>query len=132
MREIKFREYRGDGKWHYWGLLEPGKFIGPCSPNSIVQQFTGLIDSNGKEIYEGDILEFDLTEEAGYPDTDKGTVIFSKDGFWTSQDEDHLQEQLSEELEAFPTTIIGNIFEKRIKTISELAQEREDVNKLIG
>lgn len=130
MREIKFREYRGDGKWHYWGLMEEGKFIGPCSPNSIAQQFTGLFDSKGKEIYEGDILEFDLSEEAGF--NEKGIVMFSKNGFWTSQDENYLQEILAEELEAFPTIIIGNIYDKPVKTISELAQEKDDINKLIG
>jgi uncharacterized phage protein (TIGR01671 family) len=67
MREIKFREYRGDGKWHYWGLMDEGKFISPCSPNSIAYQFTGFKDKNAKDIYDGDILRYwDGTDKAHY------------------------------------------------------------------
>ncbi len=67
MRDIKFREYRGNAKFHYWGLMEEGKFIGPCSPNSIAQQFTGLYDKNGTPIFEGDIFRI---EESGDVDVE--------------------------------------------------------------
>lgn len=67
MREIKYRQALTDfGKfcgWHHWGFID-GKFVAPATnaSHSIAnaqkhsQEFTGLHDKNGKEIYEGDIM----------------------------------------------------------------------------
>jgi len=61
-REIKFRVWNLDRKeWAEYGVLDMnGSFkqegVGYHEYNYVIQLFTGLLDKNGKEIYEGDIL----------------------------------------------------------------------------
>jgi uncharacterized phage protein (TIGR01671 family) len=77
-------------------------------PNQVLMQFTGLIDPQGNEVYEGDILE----ECFGYGESALSVVSWCKDGYWIARElgsegvPDYYDSLLSEH---FETIVIGNI-----------------------
>lgn len=119
MREIKFREWETYRKTMAVGIREDYddsvgfRFLHEEAGQRILMQYTGLKDSHGNEIYEGDILEavFELLDGELETIIDKGVVVFKDCAFQVQTFEGHhepLHEwaQLSEELK-----VIGNIYE---------------------
>lgn len=75
-----------------------------CNRNLIIQQYTGLNDSKGNPIYEGDIIEQNFGEKPT-----RGLVKFSRGSFrviWPAEPYDDLGCMLIEYV-----TVIGNVFE---------------------
>lgn len=61
MREIKFRAWDKEKKIMFnWSFTEQGLYPQDFfnNDNYQVMQYTGVNDKNGKEIYEGDIVEY--------------------------------------------------------------------------
>ena len=67
--------------------------------NGELMQFTGFIDDEGKEIYEGDLLKFN---HDGY-DVVK-PIEFNNGGFW-------IKNEVAQNHLPFKRTVVGNIYE---------------------
>ena len=128
MREIKFRVWDKDknirhdlflckGKWYdiyedYGGLFSSG-LVRERLHNAIAQQFTGLYDVDGKDIYEGDIVEHPMYGEEG-----GNLAHYEVKFYWAcflldSLDGTHGGIRLHQPCKQLYTKVIGNIFENR-------------------
>lgn len=76
MKEIKFRYKTRSGK------LVSGycPFDAGVKPDS-VDQFSGLLDDDGKEIYEGDIVQTTIIDGSGSDREIVGRVVFEEGSF---------------------------------------------------
>jgi len=87
--------------------------MGPLD-NSIVQQYTGIEDKNGREIYEGDLVNFEY--EIGPGDWEKETkqeVFFEEGIFYFGRDLKFATNDCNFNKKSLE--VVGNIFENKGK-----------------
>lgn len=132
MREIKFRgKYLDDtSEWLYgnYVFIQDDIFQHKIADRNgllldidinTLGQYTGLKDENGKEIYEGDIIEFSYDMFVGNFNTfvAKGKVVFEEGAFYvevfenerTTEDEAYLLYSINLDT----IEVIGNIYENK-------------------
>jgi uncharacterized phage protein (TIGR01671 family) len=103
MRELKFRVYDSNQKklvyFDLHNIIVPDRLL--CQYDYPVQQFTGLTDSKGKDIYEGDIIKethfegwndavgfdyFGVVKHVVYTDNNNGLQVSTYSSFPKSND----------------------------------------------
>jgi uncharacterized phage protein (TIGR01671 family) len=116
MRTIKFRfrlkELTSDGyqEWFEFATLDElirgGSIVGTTAEIIAKDLFTGLLDKNGKEIYEGDVVFHEDGEYSWY-----AVVRWDEHDLYFYADLYHTNEPLQTEFVEAELEVIGNIYE---------------------
>ena len=111
MREIKIRVWLKDEKRFSYHNLSLHEYVGGLAfllEEEMLHEinlFTGLKDKNGKEIYEGDIIEFDYKEISMI-----GDIRYILGSFKICN---KLHYPIADNIDIYRNKIIGNIYENK-------------------
>ena len=107
MRELKFRARWRDTLKPIPAFMDEYCLEALNDENLIVEQYTGLKDQQGTEIYEGDIVEW--TDASGFEDG-SAVVEWNESGAWyIVNDDDNIYDYLDDVL--IDCEVIGNVHE---------------------
>jgi uncharacterized phage protein (TIGR01671 family) len=125
MREILFRGKTYDGEWVYGGYFKGGdchfipKGIGAAFvevKQETVGQFTGLFDSNGKKIFEGDIVSFyKVLGHQGIIKPFEGVVKYGRGYYYVEYINERNQEGKWSLSSCWHLVVVGNIHDNKGK-----------------
>ena len=115
-RQIRFRAWLPNEKTMigHREVIERAhlQFDGSLNASDIVMQFTGLLDRNGREIYESDIVVIKMGESERFSEVifESGGFIVEADGFFGTEEYDTLLIGCCVD-EMDEVIVIGNIHE---------------------
>jgi hypothetical protein len=130
MRKIKFRSWCPAGKafvhdYRYDGLVDE-LFDGSYYDTLVPQQFTGLVDKNGVEVYEGDLINFSCDYTMDLSDRDvieyKNQEVYYDErlaGFYFGKDGFQILDKIMEET----IEVVGNVNSEKYQKLSSLLKE---------
>lgn len=128
-REIKFRAWNKENECYLYDIQRAYDMLSGCvkyddgedavyeeecfagfmdNDQFVVEQYTGLHDKNGREIYEGDVLDIGLRNQDGKPVIAPVSYETYAAGYVLDNGGNGIWQRLTEDCE-----VIGNIFEDK-------------------